>query len=547
MSEFWRAGAGARTDAGYTGLDRRAALPVGELVSYRGPERRGTARRRGTSPRRRCAEIVLASSLPITAVIALGNLNWELAAAMLRDIAGGAFLLAGVGLLLGWRASGRTRSALLGISLLVGGALFTAIQPLGGLLHDDPLLIATAPGCLVITGLPALVLAARCTRMSPVNSQVRPARVAVATIGVAVGALALMVALRVGVGMLDQQLLWSLLLLAIGGGWCAVAAAIAIRARAQGQALVSPFTFGLQLFAARYLFAAIGVLGHPWALVASVGAACAAGTSSASFAACSLGDLLRQRGSSALRLAGELGATTRVLAHEQARREELVHDARSAVASLRLANGTLVRYRERLDVPRQAELQLAFAAELRRLAELLDATPSHTAEDFDLAQTLRPLVRLAQDGGAHVTLDIPPSVWVYGVRRDTATVVHTLLTNAARYARGSAVEVRAEARAFDVRLRVADHGPGVAAEEREAVFRRGFRGSSSRDADGSGLGLFVARRLMADQDGGLAVEEASGGGACFVVTIPASHANRMRCLTPAEVPTVERMRQRAAS
>jgi signal transduction histidine kinase len=477
----------------------------------------------------------------IGASLVLWLAGWESATAVLRAFASGLFLIAGVALLVVWRASGRTRSALLGVSLIVGGSVFGALQPFGRLVHDGPVLSATAPSVLVATGIPALFLIARCCVMNTVKSAVRPVRAAVWSVLAATAGFALVLLAASMASPIDTPLAWSLALLVLGGLWSAASAIISGRARSDGVALSAPLTPGLQLFAAIYVFAGLAVLGHPWALVLSAAAACGSGATLATFAASSLAAALRRQGTSTLRLVGELGDATQVLADEQARREELVHDARSAVASLRLANGTLVRYREQLDLGTQEELHSAFGAELGRLADLLDASPSHAAEEFDLAETVRPLVRLARDGGAHITLSMADSVPVHGVRRDTATVVHTLLTNATRYARGTTIEVRAELRAYDVRVSIADRGPGVGRDEREAVFRRGFRGASSAGSEGSGLGLFVARRLMADQDGGLVVEENPGGGACFVVTIPAA-----RLPAADETPRAE-LARRAAS
>ena len=58
-------------------------------------------------------------------------------------------------------------------------------------------------------------------------------------------------------------------------------------------------------------------------------------------------------------------------------------------------------------------------------------------------------------------------------------------------------------------LSVADRGPGVTPAQRSALFERGTR---SAETGGAGLGLFVARRLMAEQGGALWFEPRPGGG-----------------------------------
>ncbi len=60
-------------------------------------------------------------------------------------------------------------------------------------------------------------------------------------------------------------------------------------------------------------------------------------------------------------------------------------------------------------------------------------------------------------------------------------------------------------------LRVEDRGPGVPHDACERIFDRGV----STHPDGSGLGLFVARRLMQRQGGSISAAPRSGGGSRF--------------------------------
>jgi len=77
------------------------------------------------------------------------------------------------------------------------------------------------------------------------------------------------------------------------------------------------------------------------------------------------------------------------------------------------------------------------------------------------------------------------------------------------------VEVRADATRDEVRLRITDHGPGIAPEERKLIFEP-FHGT------GSGLGLAIARGFVELNDGRLWVESEPGRGTTFVVAFPAA-------------------------
>jgi signal transduction histidine kinase len=76
-----------------------------------------------------------------------------------------------------------------------------------------------------------------------------------------------------------------------------------------------------------------------------------------------------------------------------------------------------------------------------------------------------------------------------------------------------------------VDVRVEDTGPGIPADEREAVFERYYRGGDARTrGEGTGLGLAIARAVARAHGGDIIVEGAPGGGAAFVVTLPTGHA-----------------------
>ena len=64
-------------------------------------------------------------------------------------------------------------------------------------------------------------------------------------------------------------------------------------------------------------------------------------------------------------------------------------------------------------------------------------------------------------------------------------------------------------------LTVRDHGPGIPSDDLEAIFRAGY----TTKTEGSGYGLFLARRVVTERGGEL-VTAPSGAGATFRVTLP---------------------------
>ena len=73
-------------------------------------------------------------------------------------------------------------------------------------------------------------------------------------------------------------------------------------------------------------------------------------------------------------------------------------------------------------------------------------------------------------------------------------------------------------------MTVTDQGPGIPASERERVFEPFTRlpGVRRDRAGGTGLGLAIARRIATAHAGTIVVADAPGGGAAFVVSLPAS-------------------------
>jgi signal transduction histidine kinase len=106
-------------------------------------------------------------------------------------------------------------------------------------------------------------------------------------------------------------------------------------------------------------------------------------------------------------------------------------------------------------------------------------------------------------------------------------VVWALLDNAVKYGRRTPVEaaIVPDPDGNRLRLTVADHGAGVADEDRERLFGRFVRGNGTTPDEGSGLGLFVSRELCRAMDGDLVLEPADASrGAAFSVYLPAELA-----------------------
>ena len=104
--------------------------------------------------------------------------------------------------------------------------------------------------------------------------------------------------------------------------------------------------------------------------------------------------------------------------------------------------------------------------------------------------------------------------------RRVLQIMLNLITNAIRYS-PDGTDVRVEVGAEDgfAYVSVSDQGAGVDVDDRERIFAKFERLGRTGDG-GSGLGLYIARRLARAMGGDLTVEDAKGGGAKFTLRLP---------------------------
>ena len=208
---------------------------------------------------------------------------------------------------------------------------------------------------------------------------------------------------------------------------------------------------------------------------------------------------------------------------------EALADGMIAPADIAGVGATLVAETERLD---------RFVADLLELARLESDDFSITKKPVDLGEVLsaaavawtahatRLGVQLTVSGTAEISTD------AQRVRQ----LIDGLIENALRVTpEGAAVAVTVALAvtgtgadvvrgANEIRIEVADGGPGLSSDDQAVAFERGVLRSRYRDIRpvGTGLGLSIAARLAARLGGSIRVGDAPGGGALFTVTLPRS-------------------------
>ena len=90
---------------------------------------------------------------------------------------------------------------------------------------------------------------------------------------------------------------------------------------------------------------------------------------------------------------------------------------------------------------------------------------------------------------------------------------------------GSPIDLRVTRDGAEAMLEVRDHGPGLPTADSEAIFERFWRADPGRGRGraGAGLGLAIVSGVVTAHGGRVRAADAVGGGASFVVWLPAAH------------------------
>jgi two-component system, OmpR family, sensor histidine kinase KdpD len=211
----------------------------------------------------------------------------------------------------------------------------------------------------------------------------------------------------------------------------------------------------------------------------------------------------------------------------------LSHDLRTPLAGL-------AGLAERLQLvePGLAAAQQEIAEELvsaamqmsRQVNNLLDMARFESGE-FHLAtgwnsieEIVGSAIRISAPAlaAARVRTDVPHGLPL--VRCDAVLierVLTNLLENAGKYAGdGATIEVRVRALEGEMRVEVADDGPGIRAGQEAEIFRKFTRGAAESAIGGVGLGLAICKAIVEAHGGTIAARNRAQGGASFTFALP---------------------------
>lgn len=210
--------------------------------------------------------------------------------------------------------------------------------------------------------------------------------------------------------------------------------------------------------------------------------------------------------------------------------DDFSHEVRTPLAGLQSAAESFDGH---LTPEQETQLRAIMLRQLDRIGRLLaDLSELNQIESGGLVLDRRNLDLYALAGDVCEEFRRRPSQNVTFTMRGQRTsafvdpsrvqqILTNLLDNAVKHARGEVlVEVASEN--GEAVIRVSDEGEGIPAEDFERIFNRFYRVDRSRSVPGAGLGLAIAKHLVALHGGSIRAFNRRGGGATFEVRFPVS-------------------------
>jgi signal transduction histidine kinase len=227
--------------------------------------------------------------------------------------------------------------------------------------------------------------------------------------------------------------------------------------------------------------------------------------------------------------------TTRLEQQQHARRElmaDIAHELRTPLSVMHgrlegMLDGVYPRDEQQLAKVLEDTRTLARLVEdLRTLAHSESGTLALAKEPTDVGvlvtETASAFQPEAHARGVDVRVSLPtnmPTIELDAIRM--REVLMNLLANAIRHSpENTAIRIDADVNAASVTIRVSDEGVGIRAEDLPHIFDRFYKGPGST---GSGLGLTIARSLVAAHGGTIVARPNPGGGTIVEFTLPASN------------------------
>jgi signal transduction histidine kinase len=218
--------------------------------------------------------------------------------------------------------------------------------------------------------------------------------------------------------------------------------------------------------------------------------------------------------------------------------DNIAHDLRTPLARLRarlevtlLERPDVAHYEDAVrDTIAEADRLLGTFNALLSIAEAEAGSRREAWSVVDLAEIARNVAELyepvAEEKGLQLVIETDPTLPVRGDRHLLSQALANLVDNALKYTPEGRIALSAHQHDDAARVEVADSGPGIPADRREAVFDRFVRLEGSRSTPGNGLGLSLVRAVARLHAGTCWLED-NAPGLRAVLSLPLARGERV--------------------
>jgi signal transduction histidine kinase len=211
---------------------------------------------------------------------------------------------------------------------------------------------------------------------------------------------------------------------------------------------------------------------------------------------------------------------------------KIAHELRSPLTSVKGFSATLVKRWDQFTDEQKLQFVETIQADAERMSrivsEVLDLARIE-ADRLELNRTdahvrsivERALAHLSQlDGAKRVELTIDDELTAWADPERLERVMSNLLENAVKFSDEGPINVDAARDGTITRIDVVDAGVGIPEEKLANIFSGPAPKSGPATPLGTGLGLYITRRLVEAHGGSISVESEQGKGSTFTVTLP---------------------------
>lgn len=215
---------------------------------------------------------------------------------------------------------------------------------------------------------------------------------------------------------------------------------------------------------------------------------------------------------------------------------DIAHQLKTPVASLKLSMD--IALSENYSPAERQEFSQQAAVQINKLNLMLDGLAKISQMETDLIQikpqkySLKQLVSeainsviiKALEKDIEIELVSLEEVPIFVDRKWTLEAISNVLENAIKYSPPqTTIQVRANSLITYVVLEILDEGPGIPKEEQTHIYQRFFRGKNSEQVEGSGVGLYLTRKIIEEQGGAIVAKNRQSQGTNFQLTFPLAH------------------------